>query len=514
MVEPLSASLRKIARGTGIALVGTFLALLLGFVTRLIIARYGSETEYGIYSLAIVIMTFVTTLVSLGMPDGVARYIAYFRGRGETAKVRAVTSVSLQLVTAASIVFSIALFFSAEYIASNIFHTSELALALKVFVVGIPFFALINILVSAFRGFDSMKPQAYFQYVLFNILFLLLVSVLAILHLSFANLFYAYVIALILTFVALLIYTIKKLPQPIAFTGWQSNAAVRKELALFSLPLLVTAVFATIILWLDNLLLGYFKTPEVVGLYNAASPLAKFVSEPLGLMLLIYTPVATGLYSQNLMAELRRSFVISTKWIVSLTLPFFLVLCLFPEAVLNLFFGPTYVAAAPALRILSLGFIISNLFGPNQSIPLAMGQSRFLMWTALAGVIASVTLNVALIPPLSIVGAAIAMAVSVNLIKIILAIKAYSLCRAQPMSKNLLKPVIASVILALLFKLVAVHIVAINWWMLLLLFILYYAIYGIAVVLTRSFDREDIALLLEIELGPLKKYWGGLCNSE
>jgi O-antigen/teichoic acid export membrane protein len=254
MVEPLSASLRKIARGTGIALVGTFLALLLGFVTRLIIARYGSETEYGIYSLAIVIMTFVTTLVSLGMPDGVARYIAYFRGRGETAKVRAVTSVSLQLVTAASIVFSIALFFSAEYIASNIFHTSELALALKVFVVGIPFFALINILVSAFRGFDSMKPQAYFQYVLFNILFLLLVSVLAILHLSFANLFYAYVIALILTFVALLIYTIKKLPQPIAFTGWQSNAAVRKELALFSLPLLVTAVFATIILWLDNLL--------------------------------------------------------------------------------------------------------------------------------------------------------------------------------------------------------------------------------------------------------------------
>jgi hypothetical protein len=82
------------------------------------------------------------------------------------------------------------------------------------------------------------------------------------------------------------------------------------------------------------------------------------------------------------------------------------------------------------------------------------------------------------------------------------------------MSKNLLKPVIASVILALLFKLVAVHIVAINWWMLLLLFILYYAIYGIAVVLTRSFDREDIALLLEIEkmsginAGAIKKILG------
>ena len=514
MTEPLSDSLRKIARGTGIALAGTFLALLLGFATRLIIARYGSEADYGVYSLAIVIIAFATTLVSLGLPEGASRYIAYFRGRGETAKVRGVISVSLQLVAIASILIGVALFFSAEAIASYIFHTPDLALALKVFAIGIPFLTLIDILVSVFRGFDRMEPRAYFQYGLYSILFLVLVSAVATLHLPFSDSYYAYVIALVLTFITLLLYTLKKLPQQITLAGWQSNTAVRKELLTFSLPLLVTAVLSTIILWLDNLLLGYFKTAEAVGLYNAASPLAKFIFEPLSLMLLIYTPVATGLCSQNQMAELRRSYLISTKWIVSLTLPFFLVLCLFPEAVLNLFFGSTYVAAAPALRILSLGFIINNLFGPNQSILLAMGQSRFMMWTALAAAIISVILNVFLIPPLSIVGAAIAMAVSVSLIKIITAVKAYLLCRAQPMSKNLLKPVVASVVLALLFKLAAIHLVSINWYMLLLLFILYYAIYGIAVVLTRSFDREDIALLLEIEkmsginAAPIKRILG------
>jgi len=514
MVEPLTDSLRKIARGTGIAFVGTLLALLLGFIARLIIARYGSESDYGTFSLAIVILTFATTLASLGLSDGAPRYIAYFRGRGETAKVRGVTSVSLQLVTIASVVIGIALFFSAQYIAANIFHTPELSPILKVLAIGIPFFSVINILASVFRGFDRMEPQAYFQYVLFNILFLLFVSVLAMLHLSFANLFYAYVIALVLTFIGLLVYTMKRLPQPLTSAGWQSNAVLRKELVIFSLPLLITAILATIVFWLDSLLLGYFKTPEIVGLYNAASPLAKFISDPLGLMLLIYTPVATGLYSQNLMAELRRSYLISTKWIFSLTLPFFLVLFLFPEAVLNLFFGPTYVSAAPALRILSLGFIISNLFGPNQSILLALGKSRFIMWTALAAAITSVILNVVLIPPLGIVGAAIAIAVAVNLVRIVIAIKAYSSCRAQPMSKNLLKPVVASVILALLFKLAAGQIMSTSWWMLILLFILYYAIYGIAVVLTRSFDREDIDLLLEIEkmsginAAPIKRILG------
>jgi hypothetical protein len=47
--------------------------------------------------------------------------------------------------------------------------------------------------------------------------------------------------------------------------------------------------------------------------------------------------------------------------------------------------------------------------------------------------------------------------------------------------------------------------------MLPLLFILYYVVYAAAVVLTRSFDREDIAMLLEIEklsginFAPIKK---------
>src|SRR4030042_4339601 len=139
MIEPLSDPLQKIARGTGVALVGTFLALLLGFAARLIIARYGSEADYGVYSLAIVIMVFATTLVSLGLPDGAARFIAYFRGRGETDKARGVTSVSLQLATIASIIVSLVLFFSADFLASSIFHTAGLAQALRIFAVGIPF---------------------------------------------------------------------------------------------------------------------------------------------------------------------------------------------------------------------------------------------------------------------------------------------------------------------------------------------------------------------------------------
>jgi asparagine N-glycosylation enzyme membrane subunit Stt3 len=109
------------------------------------------------------------------------------------------------------------------------------------------------------------------------------------------------------------------------------------------------------------------------------------------------------------------------------------------------------------------------------------------------------------------IGAAIALTVSLTLSSAIVSIRLYKLCRAQPLSLNLIKPVVASVVLALLFRFVAGESCATSWWMVLLLFALYYVMYGLIVLLTRSFDREDIALLLDIEkrsginAGPIKK---------
>lgn len=492
-------------------MVGMLLGLLLQFIARLIIARYGLQTNYGIFSLALVVLNFAMILACLGLHLGATRYIAYFQGKQEVARVRGIIPASLQLATAASIIISVAIFFSAEAIALNIFHTPDLVPALRIFAVGIPFFTLINILAAIFRGFDRVEPQTYFQFMLLNVLFLLLLLAVILLDLPFIAVFYTYLAALVLAFVALVVYTVKKLPQLMVFTDSKADISVRKELLLFSLPLLGTATLHMVMNWTDTLMLGYFKTPEVVGLYNAAYPSAQFISIPLAALVLIYIPVATGLYSQNLMAELRRNYTVLTKWLSFLILPIFLVLCLFPEAVLNLFFGSAYIAAAPALRILSLGFIIGNLLGPNGAMLIALGETTFIMWATLAAAIANVLLNIVLIPPFGIVGAAIASAVSIALFNVTKSVKLYSLCGAQPLSKNLLKPLILSIGLAFLFLLIINSFITVTWWMLPLLFILYYTIYGAATVFSRSFDKEDIALLLEIEersgidTAPIKK---------
>jgi len=511
MYEPLSDSLRKIARGAGIATVGMLLGLLLQFVARLIIARYSSEANYGVFSLALAVLSISAILACLGLNYGAPRYIAYFRAKDDVARVRGAISAYLQLSTVTSLLIGTALFFSAKTIALNIFHTPDLIPALRIFAIGLPFLALINILADIFRGFDQVEPQAYFQYISLNILFILLLLTATLSGLPFVAVFYAYLVAIVLTFMATVIYTTKKLPYPVTFAEIKTTSFVKKELLTFSLPLLAAVVLTTIVNWTDTLMLGYFKVPEAVGLYNAASPFAQFIFMPMTALTLIYIPTATSLYSQNLLDELRRNYTIITKWLTFITLPIFLIFSLFPEAVLNLFFGTAYSAAAPALRILPLGFMLSNLLGPNTATLIALGRSRFVMWVTLIAAMLNVALNIALIPPLGIVGAAIASAASFSLANIIVAIRLYSLGRIQPLSRNLLKPLLACIVLTVLFQVVISRFFTISLWMLPLVFILYYGVYGIATVLLRSFDREDIALLLEIEkrsgvnAAPLKK---------
>jgi O-antigen/teichoic acid export membrane protein len=495
----LSSSLGKIARGTGIAVIGITLGLLFSFVVRLVIARYGTPADYGIFSLTLAVLNIAAMLAGLGLYHGAARYIAFFRGKGDVAKVRNTISVSIRLSTIAGIVLSLAIFLAADLIASKFFHTPELALPLKIFAAGIPFFTLIQVLAAIFRGFDRTEPMVIFQYLMLNVLFLGLLSLVVVAGLPLTTVFYAYLAALVITFCALAIYAALRLPQQTGSPTASVTNPITRELLLFSLPLLGATMLIMVMTWTDTLMLGYFRTPSEVGLYNTAQPLAQFISTPLNAMILIYIPIATGLFSRNEMSQLRATYAISTRWIVFMTLPVFLILFLFPEAVLSLFFGAAYVSAAAALRILSLGFMITNLLGTNGAALIAMGHSKFIMWASLATATINIALNVILIPSLGIVGAATASVASLTLINIIVSVKLYLLCRAQPFSKNLLKPAIVCIVLAFLIQVLAHHFLTITWWLLVLLFIVYLGIYGLATLFTRSFEKEDIALLLEIE---------------
>lgn len=496
--EIINQYLTKIAKGTAIVFLGTAIGMLLLFAARVIVARYLTQSEYGIFSLLVIILAVFTMLSSLGLQQGATRYIAFFKAKGDAEKVRGVIFSSIQIAVIASIALAIVAFLSSDLISQKIFHMEELATPLKILSVTIPFIVLIGILASIFRGFARVTVQVYFQDILRNVLFVLFLAISIFLGLAFRGVIYAYLASIVLTCAVFIAYAIKR--PPLSIKGKGGINPVAKELLFFSFPLLGASMLHQIMLYTDTLMLGYFKTSQVVGLYNAALPLAQSILILFGSMGAIYIPLISEAYSKNLLVEMRRIYQVLTKWIFSATLPLFLVLFLFPETVLGFFFGTKYIEAAPALQILSIGLIFQTFLGAGGLTLIVIGKPRLLTWATLIAASLNVILNAILIPPMGIVGAAIASAVSYFAMGIFVSAKLYQVSKIHPFTKNYLKPVMTcGAAVVIIYAVVWSFSLIITYWMLPLLFVLFLTVYALSLLLTKSFDKEDFGLLLTIE---------------
>ena len=206
MSKIVNQSLQKIAKGAGIIFIGTIIGMLLGFVGGIILVRYITQTEYGIYCLVLVIISIFATISTLGLQEGSTRYIAYFRGKKEEGKVRGVISSSIKIAIIASISLATIPFFISDFISASIFHIPELSTPLKIFSIAIPFTVLINVFIAIFRRFDRADAKVYFQDILRNILFILFLIAVVLFGLSFPSMIYAYLASIVVTCVVFAIY--------------------------------------------------------------------------------------------------------------------------------------------------------------------------------------------------------------------------------------------------------------------------------------------------------------------
>lgn len=498
MSEIVNESLRKIAKGTGIVFIGTIIGTLFGFIGRVLLARFFTQAEYGIYSLAFVLLSIFVTISLFGLQDGVARQIGYYRGKNDSTEVKGIIFSSIQIVSIASVILFIILFFTSDTLSAKIFHDPALTAPLKVLAFAIPFLALAQLFVSIFRGFESVKENVYFQDILRNVLFLAFLIPVIFLGLPFIDVIYAFAASIIVTFVVFAFYVFKKTPLSLNRTQFLLINPVGKKLLLFSVPLLGVYVLSQIMNWMDTLMLGYFTTSDVVGLYNVAAPLAHFIATFVYSTHYILIPLVAGLYSQNLTSELKRTYQILTKWCVFAVLPIFFMFIVFPENILSLVFGTDYAEASYVLQILSICFFIHVVLGPSGAITLSMGESKFILNTTMLGAALNIIMNAVLIPRWGIEGAAVATTISLVTVHSLYSVKLYKISKIHPFTKKYSITLLSSVLILLLIYSVAKSLV-VSPLIIVLLFTLFTVSCFIVLVWSKNIEEEDINLLLTIE---------------
>lgn len=496
--KALDTSLKKIAKGTGIVLTGTILGMLLGLVSRIVIVRYVTPSEFGLLYLSLTITGITATIACLGFPVATVRYVAFYLERKDTANVCEAIKTSLVVSSILGIALFLFIFFFADKLA-RIFNEPQLVPVIKIMSFIIPARVLISVLVSILRGFEDVTSKIYFQDILPYVTKLPLLGIVILFGWAFKGVVYAALISFLSVAMLAAVYSVKKIYPRLQDGKLRSSSSekslLRRELVFFALPLFITIILQLVISSTDTLMLGYFKTSLVVGFYNAAHPLASYIAVILGASAFIYFPIATALHAQNLTSELKQMYQVTTKWVFSITLPLFLVVFLVPDSTLYFLFGTRYIEAATALRILSVGIFLHTFLGLNVQTLIVLGKARYVMLNNLMVAGLNVVLNLQLIPRFGLEGAAFASAVSLILGNILATGELYKISGIHPFTRNYFKPIALAVPLAAIFY-VAGRVFLDNVYLqVIVLGLGFTAISLLSIVLTRSVQREDLMIL-------------------
>jgi O-antigen/teichoic acid export membrane protein len=485
-------SIKMIFKSSLVVFVGVLLSKILGYLHRIVIARYFGSSEYGTYLLAIAILAWIGLFASFGLPEGVLRYLSIFRGKSELSKARLILKFSAKVLVVTGIIGGVVLYFASDYIAINILDTPTLSIYLKLFSFIVPITLINNILLSSLRAFEKITWYSF----LFNIfqsfsrLALLVVFILFGLESKAIVYSYALTAAILLVFAyAAFRYLIagqlvrEEVPKTAA-------KRVKRELVSYSWPLMLFGAMGSFLYWADSVIIGYLLDASWVGIYNAAVPIAALMAFVPELFIQLFFPLISKYIARNNMELVKEVSKQIGKWIVVANLPVFIILFLFPGTAINVLFGPEYLVAENALRILAVGTLFSSFFIVSQNLLNAAGKSRVVMYNILAVLVFNIALNIILIPRLGINGAAIATASSMLLSSALLLIQTKRYLGLIPFRRNMFGTILISIIPALVIV-IARQFVEITLFTLIILGITFVMLYICLLVVFRKLDRSD-----------------------
>jgi len=497
----LNESLRKIAKGAGVGFTGTFIGMVFGYFSRIIIARFLGASDYGLISLGFAGMSIAVTLSSVGLPSGIRRFTSFYKGKGDEGRIKGTILSAFKISFPLSLIFATLVLLGADWISTNVFHEPRLTPVLRIFSIGIPFLALSQSFIAGTIGFQTLKYKVYTDDLFQNLFKLIAMVAFLVLGFGVTGVALGWVLAIVLMpFLAL--YFLEKKVFPI-FKSRVKAVSIDREIFSFSFPLIFVGIAGLVMYWIDTLMLGYFSTASTVGIYNAALSTARLLSIVSTAFAAIFMPVVTELYATKMLNDLKKTYSVITKWIVSLVLPGFLLMALFSDFIMRIMFGEEFVRGALALSILAFGYLVTSLVGPTTSVLTAYGRTKIIMCCSFVGATADFILNLLLIPLYEINGAAIATGLSLALMNVVYLAFVYLIARMQPYRVNYVKPVLAAVISVAVVYAATEYLVGLFLFskvvsvagMLLVFVVLYFFL----LLIFKCFEEEDLIIMRALD---------------
>ena len=381
---------------------------IVGGVLTVVLARLLTPNEYGLFFLTISIFSFFKVFTRLGIARSAGRYIAEYKEEKPDQIPHIIrTAAAVNSVTVGIAV--IVLIVGHQQIAELV-RQPELAPLLLFGVVYLSFTTFATFLSKVWQGFEAIT----------------LASIITICS-QVGRLVFSvgFVVAGFGAMGALGGYTVAtSIPVVIGtvilyrnyYAVGESVSAVesglRRRIIEYSIPITATNTADRIDKQIDTILIGFFLSPVAVGQYVIGKKVVKFIETPMNAVGFTLSPTFGAQKAEGNITRASRIYEVALSHILLLYIPAGAGMILVADPFVRLFFGSDYSGAVPVLQVLGVFAVlkaVTKLSGNGLDF-LGRARSRAIAKTVTS--VLNVVLNVALIPTVGIVGAALATVVT------------------------------------------------------------------------------------------------------
>jgi O-antigen/teichoic acid export membrane protein len=395
---------RKFALDVGWGLVGSVATLIISFLLRVPLARWLGATDLGLYTMVITIQGIAVAVATVGIPLALVKYVAEYKDDRyklfETVSAAFISSVIFGLVVGV-------LLYALSGVLAGAFDMPELAHLLKILAFVFPFASIFETLLGLFNGLRQMKTYAYLM-ILRSLLMMLFIVGLVWLGFGVKGATLGVVFSVVGGCIFGL-YLSRKSLHP-SLHGLYQGA---KRLISFGSQIFAADSLGLILQYTDIIMIGYFLASKDVGYYSIAVGLSTFfLLVPQAIQRITY-PATSEYWSQNNLQALRQMIDKSMKYSACILLPLGLGIGFFAKEIVTGIFGQEFIYAALPLCVLLVARVIrGGTIVPIGACFSGIGRPDLPLKISAISAGTNVGLNILLIPPLGIVGAAIATTIS------------------------------------------------------------------------------------------------------
>jgi len=405
-----------IAKGSSWTLLSNLLTKLISFIYYIILAKFLITEEIGIFFLVLSTLGILYMFTDLGMIYSLSRYVPYLYGKNEFGKLKKLIRLSYFGGGTLTFLFSVVVFLLSNHI-SEFIGKPAVAPIMQLMSIWLLLKEIDGINRGILTGRKKMleskgleTAQIFMKLVLTIVAFYMVGFNAEALSIGFLLSF-----LFVLPFgVYLVLKEIKTWKNDEIKMEFEDQLSLGREIVSFGLIVTLITTMWTVIQYTDRLMLNYFVEDALnkIAIYSMALGLANLVLIFPTAITIIFFPVVSELYGKKEFGKMNKTLRVSMKWLLMLVIPFALIMGVFGDNLLELFYGKVYGSGAIVLFLFVIGLFARSIFTLPQLILSAMRRLDVELKAIGIAAIANVLLNFILIPTWGINGAAFASMIS------------------------------------------------------------------------------------------------------